>query len=125
MEVVTRSSEVSGTEESLSRGLYDAAELLTLGAGRESVPLGKVTSGRRLRAMAVLQEHRPDLDHGQLIAVVDVAAMWTDEDEDYLVTDLLRAIGGDEVAGAAYLALTGIDRGQPVEGPERVEGASE
>ena len=125
MEVVTRSSEVSGTEESLSRGLYDAAELLTPGAGRQSIPLGKVTSGRRLRAMAAPQEHRPDLDHSQLIAVVDAAAMWTDEDQDYLVTALLGAVGGEEVAGAAYMALTGIDRGLPAKGPEGTETASD
>ena len=33
--------------------------------------------------------------------------MWTDAHEDYLVMSLLRAVAGDEVAGAAYLALTG------------------
>jgi hypothetical protein len=37
--------------------------MLTPGAGREPLQLGKVTFGLRLRAMAVLQEHRPDLDH--------------------------------------------------------------
>lgn len=75
--------------------------------------------------MAMLQEHRPDLDHGTLIAVVDAAAMWADEDEDYLVTALLRAVGGDEVAGAAYLALTRIDQRHPVERPEQSEGLPE
>lgn len=122
VEVMSRSSEVSGTEESLSRALLDAVSLLRPTNGPESLSLGKVTSGRRAMAMAVLQEHRPDLDHTALIAVVDAAAMWTDADEDYLVTSLLRAVGGDEVAGAAYLALTGIAERRPPAGPEQSEG---
>jgi hypothetical protein len=72
--------------------------------------------------MAVLQEHRPDLDHTTLIAVVDAAAMWTDADEDYLVTSLLGAVGGDEAAGAAYLALTGIAERRPSTASEQSEG---
>lgn len=48
--------------------------------------------------------------------------MWTDADEDYLVTSLLGAVGGDEVAGAAYLALTGIGERSPSEGCEQSEG---
>jgi hypothetical protein len=114
VEVLSRSSEVSGTEESLSRALFDSAALL-IPTRPHSPALGKVTSGRRLRAMAILQEHRPDLDHSTLVAVVDAAAMWTDENEDYLVTALLSAVGGDEAAGAAYLALTGIDQTRPTE----------
>ena len=68
VEVMSRSSEVSGTEESLSRALLDAVSLLRPTNGPESLSLGKVTSGRRAMAMAVLQEHRPDLDHTALIA---------------------------------------------------------
>lgn len=52
---------------------------------------------------------RTSLEWARRGAVVDAAAMWTDEEENYLVTSLLRAVGGDEAAGAAYLALTGID----------------
>lgn len=122
VEVMSQSSEVSGTEESLSRALFDAVSLLRSVTDPEFPTLGKVTSGRRAMAMAVLQEHRPDLDHTALIAVVDAAAMWTDADEDYLVTSLLRAVGGDEVAGAAYLALTGIAERRPPAGPEQSEG---
>jgi hypothetical protein len=121
VEVMSRSSEVSGTEESLSRALFDAVSLLRPASGPESPSLGRVTSGRRAMAMAVLQEHRPDLDHTALIAVVDAAGMWMDAEEDYLVMSLLRAVGGDEVAGAAYLALTGIAERRPPAGPEQSE----
>jgi hypothetical protein len=122
VDVLSRSSEVSGTEESLSRALFDAVDLLRPAGEPVSPGLGKVTSGRRARAMAVLQEHRPDLDHTTLIAVVDAAAMWTDADEDYLVMSLLIAVGGDEAAGAAYLVLTGIDQRRPPAGSEQSEG---
>jgi len=111
VEVMSRSSEVSGTEASLSRALFDAVSVLRPATGPESPPLGKVTSGRRALAMAVLQEHRPDLDHTALIAVVDAAAMWTDADEDYLVMSLLSAVGGEEAARPAYVALTGSTSG--------------
>ena len=122
VEVMSASSEVSGTEQSLSRALFDAVNILRPASGPESPSLGKVTSGRRAMAMAVLQDHRPDLDHTALIAVVDAAAMWTDADEDYLVTSLLRAVAGDEVAGAAYLGLTGIAERRPPAAPEQSEG---
>ncbi|MFL5910244.1 MAG: hypothetical protein ACJ768_06720 [Gaiellaceae bacterium] len=118
MAVLSRSSEVSGTEESLSRALFDASALLLPRSGSVSPGLGKVTSARRLRAMAVLQEHRKDLDHSMLIAAVDAAAMWADADEDDLVIALLRTVGGDDAGLAAYLALTGIDEPRPREQSE-------
>jgi hypothetical protein len=111
--VVSASEEVSGTEESLSRALFDAVALVRPAGELVPAGLGKVTTVRRVRAMAVLQQHRPDLDHTTLIAVVDAAAMWTDENEDYLVTSLLRAVASDEAAGAAYMALTGIAERTP------------
>lgn len=108
VEVMSRSSEVSGTETSLSRALFDAVSLLRPADGPESSAPERVTSGRRALAMAVLQEHRRDLDHTALTAVVDAAAMWTDAGEDYLVMSLLTAVIGDDVAGMAYWALTGV-----------------
>lgn len=98
VEVMSESSEVSGTEASLSRALLDAVSVLRPAGDPVPPALGKVTSGRRAMAMSVLQQKRPDLDHTSLIAVIDAAAMWPDADEDCLVTSLLRA-GGDVRSG--------------------------
>jgi len=72
--------------------------------------------------MAVLQKHRPDVDHTALIAAVEAAATWTEASEDYLVTSLLGAVGGEEAADAAYVALTGVAGRRPP-GARAVRGA--
>jgi hypothetical protein len=65
----------------------------------------RVTSGQRLRAAAELRQ-RLDFDAVTLIAIVDAAARWVDEDgHEYAIT-LLEASTDADTAGAAFLALT-------------------
>jgi hypothetical protein len=69
--------------------------------------------------MVQLQEARPDLTHDQLVAVVDAAAWWFENDEDYKVVNLLESVLPDNAAsGAVYLTLLGPGRGGSPCGPE-------
>lgn len=105
---MARSSQVSGTEASLSRALFDAVSLLR--PGRTPIPGLTVTNAQRVKALSILQKHRPDLDHTSLTAVVDAAAAWTGAEQDDLVMPLLRAVGGDDMVDATYAVLTGPAR---------------
>ena len=112
MRLFDEATHVSGYEHQLSSALRDASL-----AAREQTqaPTGgsepsKVTSKARLRAMAVLQQHRPTLSHTALIGVVDAAARWVDEQEDDLASGLLEAAGGEEAGGHAWLILLDLDQ---------------
>jgi hypothetical protein len=65
----------------------------------------RVTSGQRMRAAAVLQE-RAGFAVLTLVAVVDAAARWVDEDGHEYAIALLEATTDADTAGAAFLALT-------------------
>ena len=109
VELGARASEVSGTEANLARGLRDAASAAD---GRQGAPSTgvKVDKLARLRAMAEMQAARPDLNHSSLIAVIDAAAAWLEQREDYNAAVLLDAVAGDGAGSQAYLTLIGYDR---------------
>lgn len=103
-----QAGEVSGTEHNLARGLRDAAA-----AGRGEAAqhaAGKIDKLARVRAMAELQAARPDLNHSSLIAVIDAAAAWLEQREDYNAAVLLDAVTSDGAGSQAYLTLIGYDR---------------
>lgn len=109
VELGARASEVSGTEANLARGLRDAA---AAAGGRKDAPITEVKVDKlaRLRAMAEMQAARPDLNHSSLIAVVDAAAAWLEQREDYNAAVLLDAVASDGAGSQAYLTLIGYDR---------------
>lgn len=110
VEMAAQASEVSGTEATLARALRDAAAAAGQRHGSPSAA-GTVGEPARLQAMAELQAARPDLSHGSLIAVVDAAAAWVAQREDYHAAALLDAVAGEDGAGSqAYLTLIGYDR---------------
>ena len=110
------------TEDSLVRGLRDAAAAATGPADGAPQAPTRVGAVERGHAMVQLQEARPELTHDQLVAVVDAAAWWFDNDEDYKVIDLLDAvIPGDGASGTVYLTLLGPGRGKS-DSPPRSAG---
>jgi hypothetical protein len=106
--IMTEMSEVSSTENSLARGLHDAAAVAR-GTRSQPEPPTRVGSAERLKAMAVLQQARPELSHSKLMAVVDAAAWWLTDDEDDMAAELLDAVAS-EAASTAYFALLGRDK---------------
>ena len=107
------------TEDSLVHGLRDASAAATGTSGAAPGEPARVGAVERGRAMVQLQQARPDLTHDQLVAVVDAAAWWFDNGEDYKVTDLLDSVLPDDGAsGAVYLTLLGPGRGGSQSGPE-------
>lgn len=110
VELSARAGEVSSTEVSLARGLSDAAT--ATGRRQDAADPGlRVGRRGRLLAMAELQAARPDLTHGALVAVVDAAAEWLGQGQDYNAAVLLDAVAGEDGAGSqAYLTLIGYDR---------------
>jgi hypothetical protein len=106
--IMSETSEVSSTEGSLARGLRDAAAVAR-GPRSEPVPPTRIGSAQRLKAMAVLQQARPDLSHTKLMAVVDAAAWWLTDDEDSMAMDLLDAVTPD-AGSTAYFTLLGRDK---------------
>jgi hypothetical protein len=114
--IFTEASQVSGTEESLARALGDAAAAAVGRSGTPPEP-SKVGSGERLKAMAVLQEARPELSHSTLLAIVDAAAWWLDNDKDHMATDLLEAVAPGDVAQQLYTTLLNWE--PPAAPPER------
>ena len=99
-------SQVSSSEDSLSRALLDAARAARVTTAPAAATSTKVTDGNRLRAMELLQGSRSELSHSTLLAVVDSAVRWLDEDMDYNAMDLLSAVD-DEVGTAVYFTLIG------------------
>jgi hypothetical protein len=112
VDLVEEVRHISGTEDSLARGLHEAAAVLDDPAAladslyRHST----VRSGERLAAMGELQHARSDLTHSELIAVVDAAAWWVDQDDHEEVWALFSAVVGHRQAQAAYDALTRLPR---------------
>lgn len=94
------------TEESLARALNDA-RAAAVGPPESLPPASKVSPAERGEAMVILQRGRPELDHEQLVAVVDAAAWWLDTDEYNRASDLLQASAPDEVAAHALRVLIG------------------
>jgi hypothetical protein len=76
-------------------------------ASRRSVT---VSSGQRMAAAAVLREAE-DFDGLTLIAVVDAAARWVDEDGGEYAYLLLAAVTEEAVASRAYAALLSLAGG--------------
>jgi hypothetical protein len=56
--------------------------------------------------MAVLQEARPELSHSRLVAIIDAAAWWLNEDMDYMALDLLNTVE-ESVGTTVYFTLLG------------------
>jgi hypothetical protein len=116
VELFDEASHISGDEDALSSALHDAS-VATLGQERDEhrPEPHRVSTAPRLRAMAAIQEQRPWLNHDSLVGVVDAAARWLDEQEDYLARGVLEAAAGEEVGAHAWLILLDLDRpsGQP------------
>ena len=91
MAIAQAAGEVSGTEDSLQRALRDAA-LAARGTDAEPAGPAKITDGARLKAMEVLQQARPELNHSTLVSVVDAAVRWLDDDRTNMAMDLLDAV---------------------------------
>lgn len=98
-------SQVSSTEEDLARALRDMAAAAKV-TEPEMATGTKVTDGNRLRALEILQTARAELSHSSLLAIIDSAVRWLDEDMDYQAMDLLSAVD-DEVGTAVYFTLIG------------------
>jgi len=112
--ILARTSEVSGTEASLAQGLGDAA---VAARGEDKGPRAdsEIGAGNRLRAMALLQEARPELSHSQLIAIIDAAVWWLHEGIDDMALELLTCIE-ERAATTVYLTLlrrTAAGQAQP------------
>ena len=69
-------------------------------------PVGRVTSGRRMTAAAVLRSSEA-FDDATTIAVVDAAAHWVDEGGEEYAYALLGAVTDGATQGRAYAALLG------------------
>lgn len=96
------------TEDSLVRGLRDAAAAVNGPSTVRPQTPSRVGDAERGRAMVHLQNARPELTHAQMAAVVDAAAWWFDNGEDDKVVDLVDAVATDERLGSeVYVALLG------------------
>jgi hypothetical protein len=94
------------TEESLARALGDARAAAT-GPSDAVRPASKVGPAERGQAMVVLQQARSDLSHDKLVAIIDAAAWWLDNQQDYKATDLLEALVPAETGAEVYMILIG------------------
>lgn len=102
--LMAESSAISGTEDSLARALKDAAVVAT---GRQPAEEGdlRVTTTGRLRAMALLQEVRPQFSHSKLVSVIDAAAWWLEAGQDFMASDLLDAVADEEHGSVLHRTL--------------------
>lgn len=73
-------------------------------------PAGRVTSGRRMNAAAVLRSSE-DLDDATTVAVIDAAAWWLDSGDDEYAYALLGAVTDGVTQLRAYGALLGTSGG--------------
>jgi hypothetical protein len=105
-------SAVSVTEHSLARALRDAAAAAT---GREiqGERPTRISTAGRLKAMAQLQEFRPDFSHSKLVSVIDAAAWWLDAGQDFMASDLLDAVVDEEHGLALQRTLVGANTPGP------------
>lgn len=122
--VVDESSQVSGTEDSLARGLRQASAVA--GADRPRPPAQRppttiIGEPERLMATSQLQHLRPELSHSAAVSVIDAAAWWLEIGRDYMAMDLLQVVLPD--AGTLpYSTLIGHDLPQPPSAPSRTGG---
>jgi hypothetical protein len=114
------------TEDSLVRGLRDAAAAVSGPSTARPQRPSRVGDAERGRAMVRLQDARPELTHEQMAAVVDAAAWWFDNGEDDKVVDLLDAVATDDrLGGDVYVALLGSTKLTEVPRPgAEIEGAA-
>ena len=122
--VVDESSQVSGTEDSLARGLRQASALARADWPRPPAPRPPTTiigEPERLKATSQLQQLRPELSHSAAVSVIDAAAWWLEIGRDYMAMDLLQIVLPD--AGAVpYSTLIGHDLPQPPPAPSSTAG---
>lgn len=107
--IFMETSQVSTIEASLARALKDAAAAARADGGPPVKP-SKIRDEDRLKAMSVLQAARPELGHSQLVAIVDAAAWWLDNDMDHLASELLGVVE-DDLAMELYFTLLGRPTG--------------
>ena len=100
-----KSAEVSSTEDSLQRALRDAARAVR-GSERGATTPAKIGDGARLKAMEVLQQARPELNHSAVLSIIDAAVWWLNDNRDYMAMDLLTAVHED-VGMTVYFTLLG------------------
>jgi hypothetical protein len=112
--IFAETSEVSGTESSLARALSDAAAAATGADDPPTAEPARVGHRGRLKAMAMLQKARPELSHGKLIAIVDAAARWLDDDMDHMAMDLLNTIDDDQGMALYFTLLGRSSTGEPL-----------
>ena len=108
--LVSDAAEVSGTEAPLASALRAAADACSDGTAAVKTKARPISSGDRLRAMAVVQTERPTLTHSALVGVVDAAARWLEDGEPDLAAGLLEAAAGDDAGRRAWELLQGVDR---------------
>ena len=99
------------TEDSLVRGLRDAAAAVNGPSTVRPQRPSRVGDSERGRAMVRLQDARPELTHDQTAAVVDAAAWWLDNGDDDKVASLVEAVVIDARLGRdLFAALLGPSR---------------
>jgi len=108
--LVSDAAEVSGTEAPLASALRAAADACSDRGAATKSEARPISSGDRLRAMAVVQTVRPALTHSALVGVVDAAARWLEDGEPDLAAGLLEAAAGDDAGRRAWELLQGVDR---------------
>jgi hypothetical protein len=108
--LVSDAAEVSGTEAPLASALRTAADTCSAGTAATRNEPRPISTGDRLRAMAVVQTERPTLTHSALVGVVDAAARWLEDREPDLAAGLLEAAAGDDAGRRAWELLQGVDR---------------
>lgn len=120
--VVDESSQVSGTEDSLARGLRQASALARPDRPHPPAPPTTIIGEpERLMATSQLQHLRPELSHSAAVSVIDAAAWWLEIGRDYMAMDLLQVVLPD--AGTLpYSTLIGHDLPEPPPGPSRTGG---
>ena len=108
--LVSDAAEVSATEAPLASALRAAADACSDSTAATKSEARPISSGDRLRAMAVIQTERPALTHSALVGVVDAAARWLEDGEPDLAAGLLEAAAGDDAGRRAWELLQGVDR---------------
>jgi len=122
--VIDEASQVSGTEDSLARGLRQASALARADWPRPPAPRPPTTiigEPERLKATSQLQQLRPELSHSAAVSVIDAAAWWLEIGRDYMAMDLLQIVLPD--AGAVpYSTLIGRNLPEPPPAPSPTGG---
>jgi hypothetical protein len=121
--VVDESSQVSGTEDSLARGLRQASAVARADRPRpaQRPPTTIIGEPERLKATSQLQRLRPELSHSAAVSVIDAAAWWLEIGRDYMAMDLLRIVLPD-AGSLPYSTLIGHDLPEPPPSPSATGG---